>query len=110
VAISAEQAERERDHLIEKHLEENANQRCTRLAHEEEFIRGNTKLAEAYLLELLKNQEGDAKIMQQIAQFYLRGGKQDKAEAYLKDAFAFSMQNDNDQTNEIALSYACLLC
>ena len=57
------------------------------------------------MLELLKNQEGDAKVMYKLGQFYLRIGKIDKAEIHLKDAFAFEMEN-----KEIALSYACFLC
>ena len=50
--------------MIEGHLKEDSNARCIRLAYEEEFFRGNTKLAEAYLKEQLKNKEGDASIMQ----------------------------------------------
>jgi len=55
VSISREQAVRERDYFIEKHLTEDVSGRCQRLAYEEEFLRGNTKMAEAYLLEDLKN-------------------------------------------------------
>ena len=41
VTIPKEQAIRERDHLIEKHIQESACDRNERLAYEEEFLRDN---------------------------------------------------------------------
>lgn len=51
VTIPIDQAERERDHLIQKHVGETLAQRTTRLAYEEEFLKGNSVMAEKYLLE-----------------------------------------------------------
>lgn len=72
VTIPKEQAIRERDHLIEKHIGESAAERNERLAYEEEFLRDNVKNAEKYLVELLKTNEGDSGTMHKIARFYLR--------------------------------------
>ena len=49
VSIPLDQAERERDHLIQKHIDETNGQRNSRLAHEEEFLRCNPGKAEKYL-------------------------------------------------------------
>jgi predicted Zn-dependent protease len=105
VVVPKDQAERERDHLIEKHIDETANQRNERLAYEEEFLKDNPVAAEKYLLELMKSEEGESTKMYAIAQFYLRQQKLDKAEIYLKDAFAFDIAN-----KEVGMAYACLLC
>lgn len=105
VTIPKEQAIRERDHLIEKHIGESAAERNERLAYEEEFLKNNSVSAEKFLLELLKSNEGDSATMHKISRFYLRQSKAEKAEVYLRDAFAFEMEN-----KEIALAYACLLC
>lgn len=67
VVIPRDQAERERDHLIEKHIDESANQRHERMAYEEEFLKDNPQAAEKYLLELMKANEGESKIMYQMA-------------------------------------------
>jgi tetratricopeptide (TPR) repeat protein len=105
VTISEDQALRERDHLIEKHIHEDVNARNERLAFEEEFLRDNAPKAEKYLVELIKANEGDAKSMLKMSRFYMRQGKLEKAEVYLRDAFAFENENQ-----EVALAYACLLC
>lgn len=39
VAIPKEQADRERDHLIQKQTGESTTNRCERMAYEEEFLR-----------------------------------------------------------------------
>ena len=49
VTIPVDQAERERDHLIEKHIGETTAQRNSRLAYEEEFLKNNPAKAERYL-------------------------------------------------------------
>ncbi len=72
MTIPVDQAERERDHLIEKHVGETLAQRTTRLAYEEEFLKGNAQMAEKYLLEQVKANEGDARMLKDLAQFYLR--------------------------------------
>jgi len=63
VVVPRDQAERERDHLIENHISETANHRNERLAYEEEYLKDNPQAAEKYLLELMKANEGDAKVM-----------------------------------------------
>lgn len=91
--------------MIEKHIGEDSNKRNERLAFEEEFLRDNAPKAEKYLVELLKANEGDSKSMLAMSRFYMRQGKLEKAEVYLRDAFAFDNEN-----KEVALAYACLLC
>ena len=91
--------------MIEKHIGENVNARNERLAFEEEFLKDNAPKAEKYLVELIKANEGDAKSMLKMSRFYMRQGKLEKAEVYLRDAFAFENENQ-----EVALAYACLLC
>jgi len=96
---------RERDHLIEKHISEDVTARNERLAFEEEFLKDNAPKAEKYLVDLIKANEGDSKTMLKLSRFYMRQGKLEKAEVYLRDAFAFDNENQ-----EVALAYACLLC
>ena len=60
VTIPSDQAERERDHLIEKQIGETKSQRSTRLAFEEESLKNNPSKAEKYLQEQIKKNEGDA--------------------------------------------------
>ena len=59
VSIPTAQAERERDHLIEKNLGETAAQRDRRLAYEEEFLNNNPAQAEKYLTKLMEADEGE---------------------------------------------------
>lgn len=104
VAIPTEQADRERDHLIQKQTGEPARDRCERMAFEEEYLRQRPANAEQYLLKLLKEKEGDPQLMQPLAQFYLRQGNLEKAEQYMRDSLSFDVTNDKTM-----LAYACLL-
>ena len=49
VTIPMDQGQRERDHIIEKHIGETAAQRNSRLAFEEEFLKNDSVKAEKYL-------------------------------------------------------------
>ena len=51
VTIPVDQGERERDHIIEKHIGESADKRASRLAFEEEFLKNDVVKAEKYLQE-----------------------------------------------------------
>lgn len=64
-------------------------QRNSRLAYEEEFLRANPQKAEKYLLEQVKMNEGDAAVLFDVARFYLRQRDLEKAETYMRDAYAF---------------------
>jgi len=68
-------------------------------------LKNDPSKAEKYFQEQIKSQEGDAQIMRDLARFYLRQRDLDKAELYLRDAYAFQL--DDKAT---ALAYACLLC
>lgn len=46
-------------------------------------------MAEKYLLEQVKANEGDARMLKDLAQFYLRQRELEKAELYMRDAYAF---------------------
>ena len=105
VAIPVAQAERERDHMIEKHIGETVTQRNRRLANEEEFLNNDPAKAEKYLQELLKAEEGEPQMMLEMAKFYLRSNNLEKAELYMRDAYSFKMDD-----KKVALGYACLLC
>lgn len=105
MTIPLDQAERERDHLIQRQVGETLQQRNSRLAYEEEFLKGNAAKAEKYLVEQIKSNEGDAQMLRDSARFYLRQRELEKAENYMRDAFAFQL--DDKAT---ALTYACLLC
>jgi len=67
VAIPATQAERERDHMIEKQTGESTVQRKKRLAHEEEFLFRRNNVALQYHLELMKLDEGNPAILRDIS-------------------------------------------
>ena len=62
-------------------------------------------MAEKYLLEQIKANEGDAVMLRDLARFYLRQRDLDKAELYMRDAYAFQLQD-----KATAMAYACLLC
>ena len=104
VTIPNDQGERERDHIIEKHTGETTAQRNSRLAFEEEFLKNDSAKAAIYLQEQIKSNEGDAQILRDQARFYLRQRDLEKAEQFLRDAYAFQLE---DQPT--ALAYACLL-
>jgi predicted Zn-dependent protease len=104
VAIPTEQADREREHLIQKQTGEPTKARCERMAYEEEFLRQRPQNAEQYLLKLLKEKEGDPALMWPLAQFYLRQGNLEKAEQYMRDSLSFDVENQ-----ETMFSYSCLL-
>jgi hypothetical protein len=72
VAIPADQADRERDHLIQKQTGESSKARFERMAYEEEFLRQRPQAAEGYLLKIQKEKESDPQSLWPIAQFYLR--------------------------------------
>lgn len=72
VAIPADQADRERDHLIQKQTGESTKARFERMAYEEEFLRQRPQAAEGYLLKIQKEKESDPQSLWPIAQFYLR--------------------------------------
>ena len=105
VSIPEPQAERERDHLIEKHIGETKGSRDKRLAYEEEFLNNNPAKAEKYLQKLMAADEGESSMMLEMAKFYLRQKDLDKAEQFLRDSFSFNLSDKS-----IALRYACLLC
>ena len=53
----------------------------------------------------MKAEEGEPQMMLEMAKFYLRNNDLEKAEQFMRDAYAFKL--DDKKT---ALSYACLLC
>ena len=93
VTIPQDQAQRERDHIIEKHIGETSAQRNSRLAFEEEFLNNDPVKAERYLQEQIKVNEGDAQMLRDQARFYLRQRDLEKAESYLRDAYAFQLDD-----------------
>jgi hypothetical protein len=104
VAIPTEQADREREHLIQKQTGEPTTARLERMAFEEEYLRQRPQNAEQYLLKLQKDKEGDPKLMWPLAQFYLRQQNLEKAEQFMRDSLSFDVQNE-----QVMLAYACLL-
>lgn len=50
------------------------------MAFEEEFLRQRPANAEQYLIQILKEKEGDPTLMWPLAKFYLRQGNLEKAE------------------------------
>ena len=93
VTIPTDQAERERDHMIEQHIGETVTQRNRRLAMEEEFLNNNSAKAEKYLQELMKAEEGEPQMMLEMAKFYLRNKDLEKAEQYMRDAYSFKLDD-----------------
>ena len=93
VSIPEPQAERERDHLIEKHIGETKGSRDRRLAYEEEYLNNNPSKAEKYLSKLMAADEGNSVQMLEMAKFYLRQKELEKAEQFLRDAYSFDLTN-----------------
>lgn len=52
VVVPTEQADREREHLIQKQTSETTKMRFERMAYEEEFLRNRPAQAEQYLIKL----------------------------------------------------------
>lgn len=52
MVVPTEQADREREHLIQKQTSETTKMRFERMAYEEEFLRNRPAQAEQYLIKL----------------------------------------------------------
>lgn len=75
------------------------------MAREYEQLHPNgLETAEQYMLKWIARYEGDPEKMGEMGRFYLRIGKPEKADEYLRDAFSFQIKNQ-----KIALEYACQL-
>ena len=56
------------------------------------------------MLKIIGMQEGEPSAMLEMGRFYMRFGKLEKADEYLRDAYSFQIKN-----NDYALIYACFL-
>lgn len=83
---------------------ESVTERYKRLAWENEYLYGNAAEAEAFMLKYIGTQEGDANAILEMGRFYLRQGKQEKADQYLRDAYSFNIRNQ-----KLAFMYAAYL-
>jgi len=83
VTVPQEQFTSERDRLIAletSDTQENLSQRYKRLAQEYEQLYCNGAEAENYMLKLAALNEGEPEMMLELGKFFLRNGKQDKAD------------------------------
>jgi len=63
------------------------------LAQEYEQLYCNSQEAENYMLKLAALNEGDPEMMLELGKFFLRNGKLEKADQYLRDAYSFNIKN-----------------
>lgn len=56
------------------------------------------------MLKYIATQEGEANAILEMGRFYLRQGKADKADQYLRDAYSFNIRNQ-----KLAFMYAAYL-
>lgn len=83
MTVPQEQFTSERDRLIAletSDTQENLSQRYKRLAQEYEQLYCNGAEAENYMLKLAALNEGEPEMMLELGKFFLRNGKQDKAD------------------------------
>jgi hypothetical protein len=64
-------------------------QRYLRLASEYENLYGNLNEAESFIQKYIAMYEGDPEKMLEMGKFYLRIGKLEKADEFLRDAYSF---------------------
>jgi predicted Zn-dependent protease len=64
----------------------------------------NNSEAESYMLKIMAQNEGNSEAMVDMARFYLKINKIDKAEEYMRDAYSFQIKN-----KDYALIYATFL-
>ncbi len=95
VTVPTDQFTSERDRLIalESDGQESLAQRYKRLAQEYEQLYCNSQEAENYMLKLAALNEGDPEMMLELGKFFLRNGKLEKADQYLRDAYSFNIKN-----------------
>ena len=67
--------------------------RYKRLAQEYEQLYCNGVEAENFMLKLSALNEGDPEIILELGKFFLRNGKLDKADQYLRDSYSFNIKN-----------------
>ena len=107
MAVPQEQFNGECDRLIAMESDggqETLASRYKRLALEAEQLYCNAGEAESYMLKLAALNEGDADMMLELGRFFLRNGKLDKADQYLRDAYSFNIKN-----HQLGLMYASYL-
>lgn len=95
ITVPKEQCSVERDRLIaastlsEEGQTESLSQRYLRLAKENEDLYCNLPEAETFMLKYASLNEGDPEKMLVLGKFFLRIGKLEKADQYLRDAYSF---------------------
>jgi hypothetical protein len=83
VTVPQEQFISERDRLIaleNSDSQESLSERYKRLAYEYEQLYCNGVEAENYMLKLVALNEGEPEMMLELGKFFLRNGKQEKAD------------------------------
>ena len=78
--------------------------RYLRIARENEELYCNLAEAEVYMMKYAGLNEGDPEKMLELGRFFLRIGKLEKADQYLRDAFSFQIKNQ-----KMGLLYASYL-
>lgn len=104
ITVPSDLYQKERDNLVEQYSNEPLADRYKRLSEEYENLYYNLNEAENYMQKYIALFEGDPEKMLEIGKFYLRIGKSEKANDYLRDAYSFQIKNQN-----IALTYASFL-
>jgi len=104
VSKDLEQPQRERNILIEQSTKEKELERCRRLCEEAENLSMNVVEAEKYMKKIMESQEGNSEAMMEMSKFYLKWGKIDKAETFMRDAYSFNIKN-----RDFAIAYATFL-
>ena len=104
ITVPQEQYLKERDYVVEQQTKESLPDRYKRLSSEYENLYCNLNEAEQYMLKYVALFEGDPHKMMEIGIFYLRIGKIEKANDYLRDAYSFQIKNQ-----QMGLMYACYL-
>ena len=98
VTVPQDQFTSERDRLIAIESSgdqqgENLSQRYKRLGEEYEQLYCNAGEAENYMVKMAELNEGEPQVMMEVGKFFLRNGKQEKADQYLRDAYSFNIKN-----------------
>ena len=90
--------------MLEQDTGETQADRYLRLAVEYEHLYLKPTEAEMFMGRYSQLFEGDSDKMLDMGKFYLRIGKLDKADEYLRDAYSFNIKNQ-----VMAFNYACFL-
>lgn len=106
VAVPKEQFTSEMDRIISSSSSEKETlaQRYARLAQENEDLYCNQQEAEALRAKMQALSEGDSESLMSLGKFFMRSGKAEKADQYLRDAYSFQIKSLN-----VGLMYASYL-